>query len=596
MNLQNVVPVGKNDYVVETSKDLVALSSIARIGSRVLCLEDNKVYVYMDVNKWETALDLAGGPSNATHWAGVTTTALTDGATTDPVVINGEDVAAELGAMVSYGPDEFVWNGSAWQKFGGDSETFRVTVTNNTADRTFADTLAAINAGKFVYAILSSQLYFVADSNNNRIVFYTFGVGDVIYSSAPGAINRAQSGFALQSNNKIVAQDNLVLPQITTSDNGKLLGVDNGRWTKVDPPSGLPGVTESDNSKVLMTNDIGEIEWGDFPDPSNIFTVTVDNHDPYSVSQTFADTMAAYDAEKTVMLIDDNHIVPLVEVNSSYMVFKCVNSSGQIIGYHFYDTGNVYYSLSNIVNSVNGSSGDITIGLYASYGFLNITGNTSDVLNGLAVTPIRYNNGGSTFAQLLVVVAQSLASSDSCHLKMGNVASYGLAYIMWNHAQEQGVIGGFMVFVNNLDTAAIILTPCGGITFTKECSASYHTYFPASDLGSDVFVDMVLTITNDGQIYIDAEKFSHYTDLGGQTIPQLTAEIQQDFEAVTYAAYVEMEVNNNYTIGNYTWRCTDNVGYAVRFDGTPQEMAYEVYVVLDSENEVVDSVDVTFLD
>lgn len=596
MNLQNVVPVGQNDYVVETSKDLVALSSIARIGSRVLCLEDNKVYVYMDVNKWETALNLAGGPSNATHWVGVTTTALTDGATTDPVVINGENVAAELGAMVSYGPDEFVWNGSAWQKFGGDSETFRVTVTNNTADRTFADTLAAFNAGKFVYAIRDTDLYYVNYVSNQRIFFYGYLIDDAIVSSAPDAVNRVQRGFILQDNNTITIEDNFVLPWITSSDNGMLLGVNNGQWTKVDPPSGLPSVTESDNSKVLMTNDIGEIEWGDFPDPSNIFAVTVVNDGSYYVSQTFADTKAAYDAGKTVVLFDGSYIIPLIEVNSSYMVFKCVNSSGQIIGYNFHDTGNVYYSLSNIVNSVNGSSGDIIIGLEASNGFLNISGSGADVLNGMAVTSISYDSGGSTFAQLLAVVVQSLASSNSCHLKMGSLTSHMLASLMYHDITQYGAIGGLMVSVNNLNTIKIILIPCGGGILADQGFASYRAYCPAPDLGTDVLVDVVLTITTDGQIYIDAEKFSNYTDLGGQTISQLTAEIQQAFEAVTYADYDAMEVDNDYTIGNYTWRCTSNYESNRSFSGTPQGVSYNVDVTLDSENGAVYSVDVFFLD
>ncbi len=55
---------------------------------------------------------------NALYWAGVTTTTLTDGATTNPIVVNGEDVTANTGAVASYDGLEFVFNGSAWQAFG----------------------------------------------------------------------------------------------------------------------------------------------------------------------------------------------------------------------------------------------------------------------------------------------------------------------------------------------------------------------------------------------------------------------------------------------------------------------------------------------
>lgn len=55
---------------------------------------------------------------HALYWVGVTTTALTDGATTNPISVNGEDVTATLGGMATYDGLEFVWNGSAWQAMG----------------------------------------------------------------------------------------------------------------------------------------------------------------------------------------------------------------------------------------------------------------------------------------------------------------------------------------------------------------------------------------------------------------------------------------------------------------------------------------------
>lgn len=54
MTLKNIVPVDNNQYVVKTTKDLVSLSQVAHVGSRALCLEDNKVYIYMDTGEWES--------------------------------------------------------------------------------------------------------------------------------------------------------------------------------------------------------------------------------------------------------------------------------------------------------------------------------------------------------------------------------------------------------------------------------------------------------------------------------------------------------------------------------------------------------------
>ena len=60
---------------------------------------------------------------HAIYWIGVTTTPLTDGATTNPISIDKgeetpESVTAKLGGMASYEGAEFVWNGTAWQEIG----------------------------------------------------------------------------------------------------------------------------------------------------------------------------------------------------------------------------------------------------------------------------------------------------------------------------------------------------------------------------------------------------------------------------------------------------------------------------------------------
>ena len=52
------------------------------------------------------------------EYLGVTTTELTDGATTNPITINGDSVTAKKGEIVNYGSKEFIFNGTAWQEFG----------------------------------------------------------------------------------------------------------------------------------------------------------------------------------------------------------------------------------------------------------------------------------------------------------------------------------------------------------------------------------------------------------------------------------------------------------------------------------------------
>ena len=56
------------------------------------------------------------------HFIGTTTTVLTDGATTNPIVVDGEDVTAVAGSVAVYNNGtkemEFVFNGTKWQEYG----------------------------------------------------------------------------------------------------------------------------------------------------------------------------------------------------------------------------------------------------------------------------------------------------------------------------------------------------------------------------------------------------------------------------------------------------------------------------------------------
>ena len=60
--------------------------------------------------------------SGTKAWLGITTTALTDGATTNPITIDGESVTAVAGNMTAYGEKEFIYSGTKWQEFGDLSD------------------------------------------------------------------------------------------------------------------------------------------------------------------------------------------------------------------------------------------------------------------------------------------------------------------------------------------------------------------------------------------------------------------------------------------------------------------------------------------
>lgn len=67
---------------------------------------------------------------NATHWLGITSSAISDGSTLNPIVINGDNVTAVNGDIVQDGNGtEYIFNGNlttaAWQQFGASIGTLK---------------------------------------------------------------------------------------------------------------------------------------------------------------------------------------------------------------------------------------------------------------------------------------------------------------------------------------------------------------------------------------------------------------------------------------------------------------------------------------
>lgn len=87
----------------------------------------------------------------------VTTTPLVDGASTNPIIVNGESVIVGTGDIAVYNHKEFIWNGSAWDELGDLS---------GLGSLAFKDT--ASGTVIITDGTLPSLVY---DSTNERLIF-----------------------------------------------------------------------------------------------------------------------------------------------------------------------------------------------------------------------------------------------------------------------------------------------------------------------------------------------------------------------------------------------------------------------------------------
>lgn len=129
-----------------------------------------------------TASDL--GLSAALNYCGITTTALTDGATTNPVVINGSNHTAKAGCTVFYGDKEFVFNGTSWEELGfsvdlSGYKTKQTAVSSPSASGSttaFIDTISQDANGKITVTKKNVDLSSKAP-NNHASTATTYGIG-----------------------------------------------------------------------------------------------------------------------------------------------------------------------------------------------------------------------------------------------------------------------------------------------------------------------------------------------------------------------------------------------------------------------------------
>lgn len=191
-------------------------------GSIFTEIDTGDTYMYdADNTTWYQVTIGGGGTQGGIVLVGETTTALTDGATTNPITVDGQSYTAQPNDAVIYGNKEFLFDGTYWHEFGdmsglgsaaykdvptsGDASTTQVVMGNDTRIGSIAGIKAVTD--RIIMDGTETQDYYLQDSTPSNP-----SSGDYWFSDEPIVSSdvTAMTGYAkAQTAADVSASDSL---------------------------------------------------------------------------------------------------------------------------------------------------------------------------------------------------------------------------------------------------------------------------------------------------------------------------------------------------------------------------------------------------
>ena len=157
-----------------------------------------------------------GSGGGSTKYIGTTTTALSNGSTTNPITVNGESYTAQFGDIAVYNYTEFIFDGTAWGEFGRNYDT---TPTFGSANAvTSAGIYDLIHKGSGVFAIAIG-----ATSSTGTTASGGYSTAMGCATTASGAGSTAMGNHTIASQTAMTAMGKYNSPRT-----GDLLNIGNG--------------------------------------------------------------------------------------------------------------------------------------------------------------------------------------------------------------------------------------------------------------------------------------------------------------------------------------------------------------------------------
>ena len=178
-----------------------------------ITLPSGNTYDIKDAKARSDIASIIGTIASGVSFIGTTTTALTDGATTNPITINGNSVTALQSNLVVYGNKEFIFDGTYWREFGDlgalgdlafkDSATGSFTPAGTVSQPTFTGSSSSVtitaqdnNSGNYQPKGTVSQPTFTGSSTTSTGSFTPEGSVSLSTSNKTATVSPADSGTA----------------------------------------------------------------------------------------------------------------------------------------------------------------------------------------------------------------------------------------------------------------------------------------------------------------------------------------------------------------------------------------------------------------
>lgn len=238
-----------------------------------------------------------GGGDGSTKYIGTTTTALSNGSTTNPITVDGESYTAQFGDIAVYNYTEFIFDGTKWGEFGRDFDT---TPTSGSANAVTSNGIyALIHRGSKDYSTAMGDSTIASGIRSTAMGSGTTASG--IGSTAMGAHTYASGNGSTAMGDSTIA----------SGDDSTAMG---------------KGTTASQNYSTAMgmstiSSGVGSTAMGQYANASGAGSTAMG----YSTkaTQNYMTAMGKYNSPKTGDLFEigkgtaDNARSNIVEVNST---------------------------------------------------------------------------------------------------------------------------------------------------------------------------------------------------------------------------------------------------------------------------------------